>query len=350
MRTTLWILAASLLLPMGIAAADTSVTTINIATNDIVYDPFSLRIYASRPSSAVGGAGNSLTRIHPFTGAVETSTFVGSEPGKLAISDNGQYIYAALDGAAAVRRFNVQTGMAEIQFGLGSSSYGPNLAEDIAVMPGDPGTIAVSRRRPGVSPRHGGVAIFDNGLMRPTTTPDHTGSNRIEFGSDPQRLYGYNNETTEFGFRRMDVHAQGVSTLESTRNLISGFGVDIRWDDGRIYATSGRVIDAENRTLLGTFATSGLVEPDSTVGRTFFLTGSGSTRTLYAFDQETFVPLESLTIPGVSGTPGSLIRWGADGLAFRTDTQLFLIRSSIVPEPATALLLLAAAGFALRRR
>src|SRR5207247_503450 len=36
-------------------------------------------------------------------------------------------------------------------------------------------------------------------------------------------------------------------------------------------------------------------------------------------------------VPGISGTPGSLIRWGADGLAFRTDAgQLFLIRTPLV--------------------
>jgi hypothetical protein len=34
-------------------------------------------------------------------------------------------------------------------------------------------------------------------------------------------------------------------------------------------------------------------------------------------------------IPGVTGTPGSLIRWGTRGLAFRTsDGQIFIVEST----------------------
>ena len=45
-------------------------------------------------------------------------------------------------------------------------------------------------------------------------TAIHTGSNVIAFGATAGRLYGYNNETSEFGFRRMDVTASGVTVLE----------------------------------------------------------------------------------------------------------------------------------------
>ena len=37
-------------------------------------------------------------------------------------------------------------------------------------MPGQSSTIAVSRRNVGFSPKHEGVAIYDDGVMRPTTT------------------------------------------------------------------------------------------------------------------------------------------------------------------------------------
>lgn len=82
-----------------------AVVEVSLATNDIVYDPFSKRIYATVPSSA-GARANSVTPIDPATGALGTSVPVGSEPNKLAVTDNGQYLYFGLDSASSVRRFD----------------------------------------------------------------------------------------------------------------------------------------------------------------------------------------------------------------------------------------------------
>jgi len=70
---------------------------------------------------------------------------------------------------------DLTTFTADIQFSLGTSPiYGPLYAEDIEVQPGNAGTVAVSLIRSGVSPRHAGVAIYDDGIQRPNITPDHT--------------------------------------------------------------------------------------------------------------------------------------------------------------------------------
>jgi len=304
---------------------------ITLAAQDVIYDPFTQKIYASVPGRVVG-VGNTVTFIDPGLGVFESSIFMGSEPNRLAISDNGQFLYAGLDGAAAVGQLHVPTQTRVSQFPLGREPFtGPFLAEDIEVLPGNSDAVAVSRRNVGFSPRHEGVAIYANGAQLPIATPRHTGSNVIEFSNTSATLYGYNNETTEFGFRRMSANENGVSVSDVTANLISGFGVDIEFEGGLIYATSGRVIDPETLTLVGTYPASGLVEPDSTIGRVFFLTDSGGTRTLVAFDQATFTLIGSLEIPGVAGTATSLIRWGSDGVAFRTSgNQIYIIRSPLV--------------------
>jgi len=149
----------------------------------------------------------------------------------------------------------------------------------------------------------------------------HTGSNAIEFSSTASVLYGYNQETTDFGFRRMTVDASGVSITNVTQNLISGFGVDIEYDGGRIYTTTGRVINPEAATLLGTFATSGSLEPVSSRGLTYFLNGAQ----LQAFDQANFTLVRSLTVPGITGSSPGLIHWGSTGLAFLAGGKLFLV-------------------------
>ena len=322
----------------------TSFTQLNakiiiLATNDLIYDPGAQRIYASVP----GTPGN-ITPIDPTTGTTGTAIPVGNGPTKLARSDNGQFLYVGLDGEAAVQRIDVTTQTAGIKFSLGSDpSFGPFFVEDMEVLPGSPQSIAISRKYKSVSPRHAGVAIYDNSVQRPTTTPGHTGSNVIEFSALSSRLYGYNQETSEFGFRRMAVDASGVTVLDVfdsfMGDLISGFGVDIKFDGGRIYTTTGRVIDPEVRTVVGTFSLpsmfGNLVKPDAAIGRVFFLTRDGfsGTWSIRAFDPNTRQLLGSENIPGVTGDPGSLIRWGSKGLAFRTTGgQVFLVESpNLIP-------------------
>ena len=307
---------------------------LTLQTSDIIYDPVSRKIYASIPSGAASMA-DSITIVDPTSGQVEASVPIGTNPGRLAVSDDGQFLYVGLNGTSgSIRRFDIASQTAGPEFLLGSDPFfGSYFAEDIEVSPGNPLTVAVSLQYKGVSPRHAGVAIYDNGVQRPTATPGHTGSNVIEFGGSAATLYGYNNETTEFGFRTILVDTTGVTVVDVTQGLISGFGVDIEHDGGRIYSTTGRIIDPVNRTLIGTFpigTSSGLVEPDFAVGRVFFLT-AGVTTTLQAFDANSLAFVGSLEISGVNGNPTSLIRWGSNGLAFRTDqNQLFLIETSLV--------------------
>jgi uncharacterized repeat protein (TIGR01451 family) len=309
------------------------VVEITLQTNDIIYDPVSDKIFASVPGSA-GIIGDSITIIDPVTEQVGSSVFIGSDPGPLAISSNGQFIYTGLDGTGAIRRFDISSQTSGLEFQLESDPiFGQFYAEDIEVQPGDSSVVSVSLKYLGSSPRHAGIAVYDDGVKRPVTTPGHTGSNVIEYSGSPSTLFGYNNETTEFGFRTMVVDASGVSVSDATRSLVGGFGVDIEYNNGRIYSTTGSVIDPVGLIITGTFAASGLVEPDSTSSRVFFLTaGSGSNRTLQAYDINTFQFMGSLNISGVNGNATTLIRWGDNGIAFNTDqSEVFIIQTSLIP-------------------
>jgi len=302
--------------------------------NDLIYDPVSGLIWASVPNSG----GNGVISIDPYTGERSPLVFVGSQPAKLAISDDGQSLFVALDGPGAVRQFDIPSRTPGIQFMLGNGYAGlPLLVEDMQVLPGYSDAVAISKRDQSISPRHAGVAIYDSGVMRPTYTTNFWGNNVIQFSNSPGRLYGYNKETSANDFHRLQVDDSGVVVLDSVNGLIV-YAQDIRFDryDERIYATTGRVIDPERRILLGTFPGIGpgsLAAPDSANGRTFYL--NGDTHTLRVFDPNTFTPIGQAQIPGVSGTVGSLIRWGDNGLAFRAGNQIFIITSPIPPIPLT---------------
>lgn len=314
---------------------------ISLATNDIIYDSHSDRIYASVPSRAGVGHGNTITTIDPYTGQIGQSVFVGSEPNRLAVSDDGVFLYTGLDGAGAVRRYDITTHAAGLQFALGFDPFlGTFFADDIAVVPGNHDVVAISRRNSGFSPRHEGVGIYDNGVIRPNTTQVHTGSDVIEFSANPGVLYGYNNETTEFGFRKIRVDGNGATETQVRAGLISGFGVDIKFEGGLVFSTSGRVINPDTLTIVGTYNASGPVAPDSASGLTYFVDSGffSSSPGLKIFDRNTFVPTDTIAIPGINGNASDLVRFGTDGLAFRTSgDQVFLITGIpvAVPEPET---------------
>lgn len=149
------------------------VRVIPLTANDVVYSPTTKMLYASVPST-VGAGGNSIKTIDPTTGAITSSVLIGSEPNRLAIASDGTTLYAGLDGAYSVRKFDVATQTPGSQFALGSDSFsGLNRATDLAVAPGNPDLLVVARRGSGSS--SGNIAAYDNGTQRPTVAPGSFG-------------------------------------------------------------------------------------------------------------------------------------------------------------------------------
>jgi hypothetical protein len=307
--------------------AQLQVNSLDITVNDLVYDANTNKIYASIPS-ANGSNGNSIGVINPVTRVLENTVFIGSEPSVLAISDNGQYIYSGFTGASIVRRFDVATQTAGLQFSLGAdSTTGSYYVEDLEVMPGQPNTIAISRRNIGFSPRHEGVAIYDNNIMRPTTTPDHTGSNKIEF-TGASSLIGYNNETTEFGIRRLSVNSSGVSNLGVTQSVLSSFSLDFKYHDNRMFSTDGKVVDITTAPfVMGQFTNvSGPVVYDTYYNKVAFASYDFSGNiTFKRYNPNTFLLTDSLPISIAFGTVKSIITCGNGCYAFNTNGNKLVI-------------------------
>ena len=329
--------------PSTAVQADTHrVLQTSIVTKDVVFDRNTGKFYASVPSRA-GAMGNSIARIDPVTGNVEGFVFVGSEPGKLALSDDGHTLYVSLDGAAAIRRFDLTTQTAGAQFSLVEENFdGPFFVKDLAVAPGNPDVVAVSRKVLNISPDFKGVAIYDHGVKRPLTTPVHTGSDFISFSSSAATLYGCS--TGGGGLQKMSVTSSGVTVAATTP--FSAPGGDFEFENGLLYLPFGQVFNTSTSNLSGTFSlnsSGGLslsqVEADASVGRTYFLTGSNAFSdtelrqlTIQAFDQSTFLPTGTLQIPSVAGQVTSLVRWGANGLAFgSTGGKFYIIQTTLVP-------------------
>lgn len=289
------VLMGVLALPAASEAAGTptriSSSAIAVDANDLVYDPTSDTMWASVGSGATFGA-NSVVPIGR-DGSVGTPILVGSEPNRLALADDGSYLYVGLDGAGAVRRVNLASRVADLQWSLGADFCGTNLAADIAVMPGQPETVAVSRGT-GCSPSTSGVVVFDAGVPRPDATPDHTGPYLIAASDTvPDRIYGYNNQHTGFGTYKVAVTAAGATVIDERSGLLEGFVRDIFFDGG-LLSDGTRLIDAEQLTLLGTLpSTSTAMVIDADAHRVYGIDNGGF---LNVFDTTTFTTVDSFEL------------------------------------------------------
>ena len=199
------------------------VQTLDIVNRDLVFDAARGRYYASVPGSVLG-QGNRIAVIDAASGAITYSAVVGPEPGVMALAADGASLYVALDGSSELLRLSLP-GLAEVgRMRLPTdSNFGPYVTESLAASPVDPAVVALSLAYTGLSPRHAGVLLVRGLVGMPQRTQGHTGSNSIVFGKDGRSLYGFNNETTEFGLRRIEVLADGLAERQVLSNAVGQF-------------------------------------------------------------------------------------------------------------------------------
>lgn len=250
------------LLPLlfaGLASAQLNFTALEIKSTDMLYDKITDRIYVAI-SGANGANGNSIGIINPRTRVLESTTYIGSEPSVLAISDDSKYIYVGFTGTGTVRRYNVQTKAAEIQFSMGNNNSGSLYAKDIRVMPGTNSTIAVSKMQTGTSAPFKGVAIYDNGVQRPVTTfnPNdftYDSADKIVFPTS-STIYGLSTSfSSSQPFRTIAVSATGAVDTNTNIYGLTNTASDIEFFENKIYATNGQVVDnlGPNAFVSGTY-------------------------------------------------------------------------------------------------
>jgi hypothetical protein len=319
-------------------------TFLPLPANDLVYNPATQLLYASVPSSGGSALGNSVVSIDPFTGTLGTPIFVGSEPTRLALSNDGTVLWVGLNGASAVREINLVTGTPGLQIGLGTSTFGGgNVAQALSVMPGHPDTVAVAA---GPLFSSGSViTIFDSGVARAKTstgiTACCTSVTDLIFDSTGSALY----ELAQ-GYGSLAVDSTGITSASSLNPNV--FATSMKIDNGRAYLSSGVILDANTGVQQGVFSVgqgqnaNGPEVPDSTLGEAFVLVNPNFNQAfqINAYDLSTFVLKGSFPVGGVNTfatSPKSLVRWGQDGLAFITGTQVYILRSPLVKDLSSSL-------------
>lgn len=302
-----------------------NVIQLRLACRELIYDSLRNLIYASTPASN-RLAGNLIAAIDPATGELRAALPAGSEPDQLALSDDNQFLYAGLDGAVGAKRFNLQSNLADLSFQFGTNDI--YFAQDLEVQPNHPDTVTVSLGSYNLTSGFpSDVWLYDHGIARTNKGGPARG---LTFAGDGAALFGYVAPGSGNAIVRMWPVSNGFLTdFQSAYSSLPG---NLKSANGRLYAASGQVADPYAPALLGTF--SGGAGPqaiDAVGGRAYVLAQKGSAWEIRAFNMGTFAAIGTNTVPGVLGTPSSLIRCGADRLAFcTTSNQLFILHSSLV--------------------
>jgi hypothetical protein len=145
-------------------------------------------------------------------------------------------------------------------------------------------------------------------------------------------VFGYNNETTEFGLRRNEIDANGIREAQVHRGVISGFNVDIAYAGGRIYSSRGDVVDGEKGMVVGKLAFNGL-RPDAPFAvdplkkRAFY----HRDRQIEVFDTDRLVKVGAIEVALESRDATQLILIGGSGLACRSAKHILIISRKQLP-------------------
>jgi trimeric autotransporter adhesin len=348
----------------GTSAPQYFTTYVSIPNNSMVYNPANGLFYLSVPSAAGAPYGNTIVSIDPLTGMTGTPIPVGSEPNRLAITSDGKYLWVALDGAAAVRKVDLTTGTAGLQFPIGPSGSSNDTVAALAAIPGAPDSVVVSAYYGGdTTPTGVSLTIYDNGVARP---------NSVQFGTyapfpwallvegTKSEIYGPGQVYTPDAYITYSYDANGVTQKTSTNSSLSyatNNNDDVQIVGNTLYTDYGQGVDAETGALLGTFYSSGTtvaqgaITVDTNLGKAFILedsagawnsSGSGiASAVLGAFNIADYsatsdtpinisIPVFRASYQYAGPTSSRLTRWGSNGLAFRGTGGFVSLRSSLV--------------------
>jgi trimeric autotransporter adhesin len=322
-----------------VSASQTFSTYLALPNNNIVYNPSDGFLYASVPGSVGGSMGNTIVGIDPVTGNIMRQIPVGSEPNKIAISDDGTQLFVGLDGAGAVRQVNLTTGQPGQQFSLGGGPgvYNPPYtAEALAVLPGEPNSVAVFSS-------NGIVTIYDSGVARPNTSSglinvyfdQNFGS--LSFGASASTLYISAGPFQ--GLVELTLNSTGIVAGTNFPNGgAASYVGSIQYDNGRLYIPDGVVLDAASGSQLGTFSVTtnqpatGPIVSDSTLDLAFIGYFGSNLAEVLAFNEGNFNPTGNIDVTGTTGSFQEIARWGQDGVALATINQIYALQSSIVKD------------------
>lgn len=296
----------------------TGMTMLNLPVKDLERDPTRPVLYASFGAGA-GQLADSVIAIEPLAGRLGTPVRVGSDPGKMAASADGRFLYVALDGAGEVRKLALPSLERVDSFAIPQNDKVTRLS--VSPVSSD---LLVMRRSPS-----GKTSGLTGGQPLPGELLEQ---DLFSFTADG-RLFACDGYHSNVKLYEVETGAQGLTLLTGQPGKQSQ-SADLKASGNLLFYDRGMIVDPGAglvRSLLPVPSNS-VVEPDSSSGRAFFVTGSKNQFVLRAYDIEQGIEVAAFPLPGFSDKPRAFLRWGIDGLALcNTNSQLLILRGVLVP-------------------
>jgi uncharacterized repeat protein (TIGR01451 family) len=318
-----------------VEVADQELIKIPMTIADLAYDAKARRIYASVVATAAES--NAIAIIEPMAGIVKTNIPLGKTPSVIALTDDGSFLYVALNEISAIQRIDLGTYAAEAPFSLAGGT-----AAQIAAVPGRAGQVIVRRLYNQQGSMSAQLYLYENGQPLVNAAPDvvtfaATGKQQT-WTSFSQNLYGPGDMINQI--------VADESGLHILKSASFPLGVITPWVEagGLLYNAVGRIANPETLVELPGIAgaTGQFVAADFAHQRIFFfgdlarVTG-GTIGTLFLSEADLATRLMGKALRfKYTRNYNSLLRWGENGLAFGIDDQLHLLRSSLIPQDLPA--------------
>ena len=302
--------------------------SVPLAASALAVDPVGGLLYTAIPASATQNP-STVIPINPATGAMMTPIAVSSDPQLLAVSDDGSELYVGTS-TGVLQRINLKTLAIERTFNLPvDAEWGQTYSHEMHVVPGSPQSIVVELFAH-VDPAEDGAALYnDSGLVnwlpgvtaRPPLTLDS-----FTFTS-PTTIYGLPEGNTFFAELQVSVTGLSVISQGGAGCCNETTGSTVASDGTLLYTNSGEVWNPTTQTLLGTFLEPtgsqpfyiGRPVPDTANNHTYFLDTSSEAFNIDIYNQTNFGLASTISFPNVNFVGATdLVRWGSNGLAFRS--------------------------------
>ena len=294
-------------------------------------------LYAS--VGPVAGPFGTVHVIEPVTGTISASHTIIGGVGRIELSRDASKIYVVADDETTVGRLRLPDFVPEGSLDMGESEPGMlNRADDLAVHPSNPNIIAITKSRRELSPRFTGVSVFEGAVEKRTPSVHIASANALAWGAEPNRLYGLDNETSPAEFLHYEITSTNITAVAGRQNILAPFNGQIEFINGKLFCTTGRIIDPETFTIFAELANSDddalmLSLPDRK--RVIYFT-PGSIGLMLTYDTDTWQLLASDPFPMPRGQGSGVAFWGTNGVAFHDGQRLFLAQNPLIPSGVPA--------------
>lgn len=328
--------------------ADYNASMLAVTASDIAWSSVTQKLYAVTTASSAQYP-STLLEIDPATATVTRSLSLSSSPTVLSLSDDGSYAYVGFSDQGVIDRIALSTMSLELSIPTPvDPTYGTTYVGYLAAVPGEPQSLAASFYAFGTGLTDWdsrGTYIYDGATQRPDTSFTPSPTTRVMalvFGADASILYSYDGNQQHLV--TSVVSSMGITeSNEADGVAISG---NMTYLNGFLYGDDGSVTDPSSGAKVADFLQSGSVlEPvvavDGTLSRAYFFYQEQLTSaplwTFATYNLQTQAVLEktrvngcTLTLGGVNGKSGRLVRFSANGLAVNCNEGIEIISGNFV--------------------